>query len=221
MRVLVIAAHPDDETLGLGGTIARHTASGHEVWVCILTEGATVRGKSVERQKQHARKACEILGVERTVFCDMRDQHLDALPLIDVIQQIEAYLEDFGPHVVYTHFREDVNQDHRVAFEATMVATRPLEHSPVDKVLCYEVPSSTEWAPPFAATSFRPSVFVDIADTLEIKLEAMEAYAGEEGEYPHPRSYEAIRARAQTRGSAVGLKAAEAFMLVREVIRWR
>ena len=223
MKVLVVAAHPDDETLGVGGTIARYSEQGDEVWVCILTEGVTARHQYVELQKERTLEACHILRVRKTIFCDLRDQHLDALPLIDVIRPIEACIKEFEPALVYTHFKGDVNQDHQVVFSATMVATRPFESSPVTKVLCYEVPSSTEWAPPFVDTSFRPNVFVSIADTLDAKIEAMKAYAearqSEVREYPHPRSYKAIRIRAQTRGSAVGLEAAEAFVLVRELIR--
>lgn len=148
MKVLVVAAHPDDETLGVGGTIAKHAELGDEVRVCILTEGATSRHDHVTLQKECASQACQVLGVERVIFCDLPDQRLDALPLLDVIRPLEKCVDEFKPDIVYTHFKEDVNQDHRVAFRATMVATRPVGNNTVKRLLCYETPSSTEWAAP-------------------------------------------------------------------------
>ena len=222
MRVLVVAAHPDDETLGVGGTIARHSEQGDEVWVCMLTEGVTARYQYVEVQKECASQACEVLGVHKVVFCDLPDQRLDALPLLDVIRPIEDCVSEFKPDVVYTHFKEDVNQDHRVAFEATMVATRPVGDNIVRRLLCYETPSSTEWAAPFTGSFFAPNVFMDISATLCKKIRAMQVYgntyASEVRAYPHPRSYEAIETYAKQRGILAGFAAAERFMLVRELL---
>ena len=226
MRVLAVAAHPDDETLGVGGTIARYSEQGDEVWVCILTEGVTSRHRQVDRQvelkKECALKACQILGVRKVVFCDLPDQRLDALPLLDVIRQIEHCVGAFRPDVVYTHFKEDLNQDHRIAFQATMVATRPFGANTVKRLLCYETASSTEWAAPFAGSIFAPNVFVDISSTLDRKIRAMQQYANtyvnEVRPYPHPRSYEAIEIHAKRYGVVVGVQAAEAFMLVRELL---
>jgi N-acetylglucosamine malate deacetylase 1 len=223
MRILVVAAHPDDETLGAGGTIARYAEHGEEVWVCLLTEGVSARHDHVNQQKECAVKACEVLGVKRVVFCDLPDQRLDALPLLDVIQPLQACVRELQPDVVYTHFKEDVNQDHRVAFQATMVATRPFGDNSVNRVLCYEAPSSTEWGASFAGTVFAPNVFVDISETLPAKLEAMRMYSmthvSEVPPYPHPRSYEALETYAKRHGIVVGLRAAEPFMLVREIDR--
>lgn len=223
MRVLVVAAHPDDETLGVGGTIARYAEHGDEVWVCLLSEGVSARHDHVQQQKDCAEKACEVLGVKRVVFCDLPDQRLDALPLLDVIRPVEACVKELRPDVVYTHFKEDVNQDHRVAFQATVVATRPVGDSTVSKVLCYEAPSSTEWGAPLNGAVFAPNVFVDIKETLPRKLEAMRQYSmthvSEVPPYPHPRSYEALETYAKRHGIGVGLHAAEPFMLVREIDR--
>jgi len=222
MKVLVVAAHPDDETLGVGGTIARYAEQGDEVWVCILTDGVTPRHQHVELQMECASKACQILGVQKVIFCNLPNQRLDALPLVDVISPIEKCVGEFKPDVVYTHFKEDVNQDHRIAFQATMVATRPLGDNTVRRLLCYETPSSTEWAAPFTGSFFAPNVFVDIAITLSKKIRAMEMYAStyisEVRAYPHPRSYEAIEIYAKRHGIIVGVQAAEAFMLVRELL---
>ncbi len=223
MRILVVAAHPDDETLGAGGTIARYAEHGDEVWVCILSEGVSARHDHVNQQKECALKACEVLGVKRVVFCDLPDQRLDSLPLLDIIRPVAACVEELRPEVVYTHFKEDVNQDHRLAFQATMVAVRPFGNNSVNRVLCFESPSSTEWAAPLAGIVFAANVFVDISDTLITKLEAMRSYAmthvSEVPPYPHPRSYEALETYAKRHGISVGLRAAEPFMLVREIDR--
>jgi LmbE family N-acetylglucosaminyl deacetylase len=222
MRVLTIAAHPDDETLGVGGTMALHAARGDEVWVCVLTDGVTARHGHVERQAECAIRAGDVLGVSKIVFFGLPDQRLDGLPLLDVITPIEKCIAEFQPDVVYTHFKEDANQDHRVAFQATLVAARPIEGTSVRRVLCYETASSTEWAPPFTGSVFSPNVFVDITATLETKLEAMRRYAdtfsGEVRPYPHPRSYEALEACARRHGATAGMGAAEPFMLVRELV---
>jgi LmbE family N-acetylglucosaminyl deacetylase len=222
MRVLTIAAHPDDETLGAGGTMALHAARGDEVWVCVLTDGVTARHGHVERQSECAIRAGDVLGVSRIVFCGLPDQRLDSLPLLDVITAIEKCIAEFQPDVVYTHFKEDANQDHRIAFQATLVAARPVEGSSVKRFLCYETASSTEWAAPFSGSVFAPNVFVDITATLETKIEAMRRYAdtfsGEVRPYPHPRSYEAMEAYAKRHGAAAGMGAAEPFMLVRELV---
>jgi len=221
MRVLTVAAHPDDETLGAGGTMARLAEAGHEVWVCILTDGVTARHHHIDQQQQCAIRAGDVLGVAEVVFCGLPDQRLDALPLLDIITPIEKYVGELRPDLVLTHFSQDANQDHRIAFHGTLVATRPTEGSSVRRLMCYETASSTEWAPPFPGSVFSPNVFVDIARTLPKKLDAMREYertfSGEMRPYPHPRSYEALEAYAKRHGAASGMHAAEPFMLVREV----
>jgi N-acetylglucosamine malate deacetylase 1 len=223
MRVLTIPAHSNDEKLGAGGTIARFAREGHEVWVCILTDGATARHQHVDQQTKCALGAAEVLGVSNMTFAGFEDQHLDALPLIDVITPIDKSIAELQPHLVLTHFGQDVNQDHRVAFAATMVATRPVGSTRVERVMCYQTPSSTEWAAPFTGNVFSPNVYVDISSTLSIKLEAMRQYSrtfsGEVHPFPHPRSYQALESIARCHGSAAGLAAAESFMLVRSVER--
>lgn len=222
-RILVVAAHPDDETYGLGGTIAQHTRQGDRVTVLILTDGVTARHAVTAPQQAAARKACRLLGVEDVHFAGLRDQHLDALPLLEAIKPIAALINDLRPEVVYTHHRGDANQDHRSIFAATMVAVRPFGDNPVRQVLCYEVASSTEWGPPYAEWAFLPNLYVDIAATLELKLAAVEAYRetfeSEVKPFPHPRSPEAVQIYAQQRGINVGLPAAEGFMLVRQLIK--
>ncbi len=220
-NVLVVSAHPDDETLGAGGTIVRHVRQGDHVTVLILTDGVTSYHQMTEPQKAAARKACDIMGVERVHFADLPDQRLDSMPLLEVIRPISTMIEEVNPQVLYTHHRGDSNQDHRTAFAATLVAIRPFGGNPVTRVLCYEVASSTEWGPPFADWAFLPNVYLDISAVLEKKLEALAAYKdtyrSEIMPFPHPRSIEAARAYAQQRGITVGMHAAEAFVLVREL----
>jgi LmbE family N-acetylglucosaminyl deacetylase len=222
MRVLAIAAHPDDETLGAGGTLASHAEGGDEVWVCILTDGVTARHGESELQQACAVRAAEILGVKKVVFCGLPDQRLDTLPLLDIIKPVQECIDELRPQVVYTHFKEDPNQDHRMAFQATLIATRPLAGSSVLRLLCYEAASSTEWAAPFSGSVFAPNVFVDITETLARKDEAMKSYAdthvSEVRPYPHPRSSEAIEVYAKRNGVVAGMHAAEGFMLVRELV---
>jgi len=223
MRILTVAAHPDDETLGAGGTMAWHASRGDTVWVCLLTEGASSRHDRVELQLECARRACDSLGVEKLVLVGLPDQRLDTLSLLDVIAPIEQCVADLQPDVVLTHFGGDVNEDHRLVARATMVATRPVPGSSVQRVCAYQVPSSTDWAPPIPGSVFTPNLYVDISETLDAKLTAMKAYAdtyhSEVRPFPHPRSMEALTAYAQGHGASSGLLAAEPFMLLRESAR--
>lgn len=220
MRVLTVAAHPDDETLGAGGTMAWHAARGDTVWVVVLTDGVTSRHDKVELQAECARRACDTLGVEKLVLVGLPDQRLDTLSLLDVIGPIEQCIADLQPDVVLTHFAGDVNEDHRLVARATMVAARPVPGTSVRKVCAFEIPSSTDWAPPIPGSIFTPNLYVDISETLETKLTAMKAYAdthwAEVRPYPHPRSIEALTAYSQRHGVAAGLLAAEPFMVLRD-----
>ena len=221
-RVLVVAAHPDDETLGAGGAMAQHAQAGDRVTVLILTDGVTARHDVTEPQKEAARKACAVLGAD-VRFAGLPDQRLDSLPLLEVIDPIMATVRELRPNVVYTHHKGDVNQDHRVAYEASLVAVRPFGDNPVERVLSYEVPSSTEWAPPDPEWAFHPNVFVDIERSLEKKLEAFAHYSAthqsEVKAFPHPRSTEALRLHNRHRGISVGMQACEAFVLIRQLER--
>jgi LmbE family N-acetylglucosaminyl deacetylase len=221
-QVLVVAAHPDDEVLGAGGTIARHVQQGDWVSVLIMTDGVTARHREVAQQQAAARAATHLLGVQGLHFANLPDQRLDSLPLLEVIQPIAALVRALRPSDVYTHHRGDANQDHRTVFAATLIAARPFDDNPVERLLCYEVASSTEWGPSFGEWAFIPNLFVDISATLELKLKAVDAYrATFESEikaFPHPRSPEAVQIYSQHRGVTVGMRAAEAFVLVRELV---
>lgn len=222
-RILVVAAHPDDEVLGVGGTMAHHVQRGDHVSVLIITDGVTSRHTVTEPQKMAARKACDTLGVHDLRFVNLPDQRLDDMPLLELIKPIADRVKELRPQVVYTHHRGDANQDHRAIFAATLVAVRPFGDNSVEQLFCYEVASSTEWGPPFPEWAFLPNVFVDISATLELKVEAFKAYRetfeSELRPFPHPRSPEVVRINAQHRGVSVGMQAAEAFVLVRELVR--
>lgn len=214
--VLAVGAHPDDEVLGAGATLAKHADAGDEVHVLIVTEGATQQydDAAVVDQKRAEAEACgRRLGVESVRFGDLPDMRLDTVPHVETNAVIERVVDDVAPDVVYTHSLRDVNRDHDAVHNSTLVATRP--GSGVERVLAYEVPSSTDWAGGDEA-GFTPNVYVDVADHLDAKVEAFAEYESERREFPHPRSPESLRARARTRGAAAGTEAAEAFTLVRE-----
>ena len=219
-NVLVIAAHPDDEVLGCGGTIARHVAEGDRVHVVFMANGVGSRSAGLPNDLQcrnHARdKALRILGVAEWHALDFPDNCMDSVPLLDVVQALEPIFEQVQPTRVYTHHYGDLNVDHRVTHQAVMTTCRPMPGNSVRAVLTFEVMSSTEWATPGLAP-FMPNAFVDIRKYLPKKLEALEAYGIEMRSSPHSRSVRHIQALAMHRGNCVGLEAAEAFNVVRVV----
>jgi len=225
--VLVVAAHPDDEVLGCGGTIARLADEGHAVHILILGEGVTSRygdpaqAKQSDLQALHkqAEAVAASLGACGVSLAKLPDNRFDTVALLDIVKVIEEQVERCKPAVVYTQHGGDLNIDHALTFRATLTATRPMAGSSVERVFAYEVRSSTEWAFRQFAPAFAPTTFVDISTTLERKLRAMEMYEGESRAFPHPRSGRALKATAEYWGSVSGLQAAEAFQLVREFVR--
>lgn len=225
-RILVVASHPDDEILGVGGTLARHAAEGGIVDVLIMAEGATLRDDrrdpaaragDLSALRDAARRAATILGLRAPRFGGLPDNRMDSLDLLDVVKLVELTIAEVRPNIVYTHYAGDLNIDHRITHEAVLTACRPLPGSGVSAIYAYETLSSTEWA--VAGSGFEPNHFVDIADQLPSKIEALSAYASEMRPAPHARSIEAIRALARVRGSSVGVEAAEAFAVVRQLRR--
>lgn len=219
MRVLVVAAHPDDELLGVGGTIAKHVQAGHTVQLAILCEGISMRFPADRRfeVQQHSRQAAAVLGVTDLVIRDLPDQRLDTVELGRVICEVEGFVRSFRPEVLYTHFGGDLNRDHHILAEAVLVATRPYAAPFLRELLMYETPSSTEWGVPQLRPVFQPNVFVDITTTLEKKLDAFACYTTEVTSEPHPRSRGALRDRAKYWGSLVNCGAAEVFACVRSL----
>ena len=217
MKVLVVAAHPDDELLGAGGTVAKHAANGDEVTLAVMCEGISMR-YAAERYRivcDQAKRAASILGAAHLHLGELPDQKLDTLPLTSVIAAVEALVREHTPALVYTHFSGDINRDHQVLSEAVMVACRPYAAPCVREILMFETPSSTEWSCEALGAPFRPGCFVDVAATLAKKLEAFACYSAEICPYPHPRSLRALEERARYWGSQNNLAAAEAFMVCR------
>ena len=222
---LIIAAHPDDEVLGCGGTAARLAREGHPVDIAILGEGITSRYAArdeadpalLDELQTRSRQAAARLGARELFLYGLPDNRFDTVPLLDVVKIVEGLVERLQPRVIYTHHGGDLNVDHAVLHRAVLTATRPLAGRPVREIYTFQVPSSTEWAFGQFAPAFQPNVFVEITDTLEAKVEAMQAYESEARAFPHPRSPDALRAIARTWGSVVGCGAAEAFGLVRQV----
>ena len=218
--VLAIVAHPDDEVLGAGGTLARHAASGDEVHIVFLADGVGARGNdkpAADRRAKAARLAASLLGAREPEFLGFPDNRLDQVDLLDIVQAVEGVVAKIAPHTIYTHHAGDLNIDHGLCHRAVLTACRPLPGSTVRRIYAMEVPSSTEWSPPSPVSTFVATCFVDITEMQKTKRRALEAYAEELRVFPHPRSIEAIDALATWRGSSAGLRAAEAFMVVREI----
>jgi LmbE family N-acetylglucosaminyl deacetylase len=214
--VLVVAAHPDDELLGCGGTIALHAAAGDTVTAVIACEGESLRyGPGGVGQRQHMDRAAEILGITKLHHLAFPDQRLDTMTLLDIIQPLEGIVAEVKPRVVYCHHGGDINRDHQLLFQATLVATRPVQTA-VEAVYAFDTASSTEWGYP---RSFVPDTWMDISTTLEQKVRAMACYESEVRPYPHPRSLEALRNRARAWGNQHCLDAAEVFATVRRTLR--
>ena len=213
---MVIGAHPDDELLGCGGTVALHTRAGDDVTSIVVCEGESLRyGPGGVGQGEHVMRAATTLGVRDVRQLGFADQRLDTLTLTDIITPLEEAVREVQPEVVYCQFGGDINRDHQILFQAILVATRPTAKS-IQTVYAFDTASSTEWAYP---RSFTPDTWVDISDTLDTKLAAMACYESEVREYPHPRSLGALRNRAKAWGNQHCLDAAEVFMTVRRTKR--
>jgi LmbE family N-acetylglucosaminyl deacetylase len=219
-NILVIAPHPDDEVLGCGGTIAKHAKTGDEVYLCIVTKAYPPRWpeEEVKKRKEEVFSASNILGIRKTYFLDFPTVKLDTVPQEELNESINQVVGEIQPEIIYLPHRGDVNTDHRLVFDAALVAIRPKPGSTIRKVLCYQTLSETEWGAPLVLNAFVPNVYVDISETLETKLAAMSTYKLEIKEFPHPRSLEAISALARVGGSTIGVPAAESFIMIREII---
>ena len=221
MQVLIIAAHPDDEVLGVGGTVARHAISGDDVKVIIVAEGATSRHHSskddVTDLHQAAKKSAHILGSSEPVFLGLPDNRLDSLDLLEITHAIENQAQNIKPQIVYTHHGGDLNLDHQIVHRAVLTAFRPLPKSFIRKIYGFETLSSTEWGSVSTGKTFSPSRYVDITDTLEDKIKALDCYEKEMRDFPHPRSVKTVRSLASFRGSNIGVTAAEAFEVILDI----
>jgi LmbE family N-acetylglucosaminyl deacetylase len=224
--ILVVAAHPDDEVLGCGASIAKWTASGNTVHVLIMAEGGTSRGlvrnreamsKELSLLGDSARQAGIILGITSVKLLGFPDNRMDSLDRLDVIKAIEMEIDRLSPHTVVTHHCSDLNIDHRITHEAVITACRPQPGHPVKLLLAFEVASSTEWQLTGSNAMFQPNWFEDVAKFFDYKLKALEPYQSEMREWPHARSLKNLEYLARCRGGAIGCEFAEGFMLLRTI----
>lgn len=215
-KILVIAAHPDDELLGCGGTLIRHADKGDEVQSIIMCEGESLRyeGKEVHQYKATI-EAAGIIGISKINRFDFPDQRLDKFSLVELITPIEQVVDEFRPDVVYVQFGGDINRDHALTFEAASIALRPTADS-VKEVYTFYTVGSTELKTP---GKFNPNVWVNIEEQIDRKIEAFSCYKSEIREYPHPRSLKGVRNVAAFYGNQCCLRYAEAFMLMRKIVR--
>ena len=237
MKILVLAAHPDDEVLGMGGLLKKFSKREHEIKVVFLATGIMARRSNdynnsakyninnklmndMEKQIRHlqndAKKALSFLDIKNIQFEDFPDNEMDKVSNLEITKKIETIIDEFEPNTIYTHSQHDINVDHRQIYVATITASRPKKNSNIKEVISFEVPSSTEW---YFPQQFSPNIFVDISKELKFKLKAMRAYKNELQEFPHPRSIEALEIIAKRWGTVCGFDAAEAFYLVRSLIK--
>ena len=225
-KILIIAAHPDDEVLGCGASMAKWSKDGHEIHVLIMAEGVTsrdskrnrdLRSNELSQLVQSAKKAGKILGVKSVEVLDYPDNRLDSVDLLDVVKSIEYYLEKLKPEVVVTHHSSDLNIDHQIIHQAVVTSCRPEPNNTIKRILSFEIPSATDWQSSTMGNPFIPNWFEDVSDTLELKIKALEAYKSEMRDWPHTRSIKAVEYLAKWRGASAGCQAAESFMLVRKI----
>lgn len=224
-QVLCIVTHPDDEVIGVGGTLARHADRGDPVHVHVLSEAEPSRHNEVtpdvedriEERRENTRRACQRLGVDSVGFEEFPDNELDAMSLLSVVKPIERVIDEHEPDTIYTHHYSDLNISHELTCRAVMTAARPLPGTSVERLLAFETLSTSEWSLPRPTNSFQPTVFVDISDQLDAKLAALGEHGEELRDHPHPRNAENVRRNAELWGAKAGVPAAEPFELLREV----
>jgi len=218
-NILAIVAHADDEAIGCGGTLAKHQQQGDSITIIYMTDGVSSRGSApeeAENRRVMSKQVGKYLNAKQHQF-DFSDNQMDQTPLLEIIQSIESVIEKIAPDIVYTHHFSDLNVDHRIVHQAVMTTFRPIPNKKVPTIYNFEVNSSTEWNTPSSGNSFIPNCFIDISAQIENKIELLEHYQAEMPAFPHARSIESITALATVRGCSVGVKYAEAFMLMREL----
>ena len=218
--IVAIFAHPDDEILACGASLAKHASTGAVVRILLLASGLTARGpvaiSAMDELRDHARRAADVIGAESVVFGEFPDNRMDTVPLLDVVQVIEEFLGDMTPEILYTHNDTDLNIDHQVVQRAVITACRPIPGRVAHEIRSGEVNSSTEWNAGFGK-AFIPNIFEPVSDTMNKKIKALECYEDEIRDWPHPRSVQGVRTLAALRGMQCGAEAAEAFALVRRI----
>lgn len=221
-KILVISAHPDDDALGCGGTIAKFSKEKSDVFVVYFTDGVSARSnnnnikKEILGRRKNSIQAAKILGIKKCFFFSYPDNKLDKTPLLEITQKIEKIIQQTNPEVIMTHSEHDLNIDHQIINRAVITATRPKPKSKIKKILLFETLSSSEWKFSNKKNFFNPNYFVDISKTINKKVSALKCYKKEIMKWPHPRSVKGVRNLAMYRGQTVGLKYVEAFYLLRQ-----
>lgn len=218
-KVLIVAAHPDDEMLGCSGVSAKHIMAGDEVHILFMTNGIDARNENSEKKSDRSvamQKALDIVKISSMENLNLPDNKMDSLPLLEIIKMIERVVGKINPSVIYTHHIGDLNIDHRITHQSVMTACRPQPSFCVKEIYAFEVLSSTEWQTS-NYNQFLPNVFIDITDYVHIKKDALMAYNDEMRQPPHSRSIENVLRLNNFRGNSVGCDYAEAFMLLRKI----
>lgn len=219
MKVLIIAPHPDDEVIGVGGTIAKRADEGHETYVCVVTKACEplFNAETVEQGRKECRTADAFLGVTETIFLDFPAVMLETVPRYELNDALYKIIQKIKPDEVYIPHRGDMQLDHKMIVDAAMVALRPKYEHVVKKIYSYETLSETGWDVPNSTNEFIPTVYEDISNTINKKVDAMRLFQSQLQTFPGARSIEAIEALARFRGALINTNAAEAFSLVREI----
>jgi LmbE family N-acetylglucosaminyl deacetylase len=218
-KTLVIAPHPDDEILGCGGTMARLVADDCPVTIAIVTKGMAPQFSEafVQQIRAEAKASHNLIGVSDTRYLDLPAAALDTVPATELNATLARLVQDVQPDTIFVPFVGDIHTDHQLTFLAAMVASRPRDLTAPRRIYAYETLSETNWYAPGITPAFVPNVFIDISDTLETKLDAFQRFESQVKQFPDERSIEAIRALAVMRGASMYRRAAEAFMLVRQI----
>ncbi len=220
-NILCIVAHPDDEALGLGGTLIKHVQSGDKVFVIILSLGETSKAKNSQKNPKrllNAQSWSAETGCTLYKIYNFPDQKLDSIPELEIVRVLERATEEIRPEIVYTHFYQDLNKDHRVTANATFAAIRPISgHGVNPEIRTFETPSSSDQSPQIQSHIFMPNFYVNITNQWKLKEKSLKNYELEMKPFPHPRSIKSLKALAIKRGSESGLKIAEAFYIIRKV----
>jgi len=216
--ILIVAAHPDDEVLGCGGTIAKHVADGDLVHLVFMSDGVSSRADpsklNLKRRLEASKSAQSILGISSTHYLEFPDNRMDSVPLLDIVQKLEVIINQIKPSIIFTHHHGDLNIDHQLTYSAVMTACRPLPDSTVCEIYGFEVLSSTEWSTT-QQSQFIPNFFVDITKYMSVKINSLKEYEEEMRAIPHSRSIKHVKVIAQHRGYSIGVEMAEGFEVYR------
>ncbi len=216
-KVLIIAVHPDDETLGCGGTLLKHKSKGDEIHWLICTE-TTPSSDFYKTRKQELEQVSKMYTFDSVYNLELKTMQVDEYTMSELISKISKIISDIQPNIIYLPFKGDVHSDHRKIFEAAYSCTKSFRYPFIKKIYMMETLSETEFAPGTKEDSFIPNIFVDISDFMERKIEIMKIFSSEIAEHPFPRSVRNIRALGTLRGATAGCEYAESFVLLKEIL---